>query len=223
LRRLASWVAWFCGAAALGVSAFAVSFYLAMKVEMRSSEVSVPDLVGLRQDQAEQLARPLNLVVDVVDQRNDPTLSSGRILQQEPAAGAAVRRGRKVKVVLSLGGKVLEVPALRGQGARAAEIELGRAGFQLGPETRVFSGDLEPGAILSQVPPPGARRARTRISLLVSEVSLSPGRCDLAGRPRAGGGLARAPGIPPGPVRWVATSERRPERSWAESASPAIP
>jgi len=170
LRRIVVLGGWLGGFLLLGALLFALSFHLATKLEMRSSEVSVPDLTGLSEEQALSRARSSNLLVEVVDHRHDPRMSSGRILQQEPEAGASVRRGRRVKVVMSLGGKVLLVPDLRAQGARAAEIDLRRAGFVLGGEARVASPRAPSGAILAQVPPPGSPSVQsTRVHLLVSE------------------------------------------------------
>ena len=213
-RRLGSWIAWITGGGALAAFVFALSFYLAMKVEMRSSEVSVPDLSGLALEQAAQVTRPLNLVVDVVDQRHDSAVSSGRILQQEPAAGASVRRGRKVKVVLSLGGRVLKVPELRAQGARAAEIQLKREGFALGAEARVWSMEATAGSVLTQVPPPGSPAVLgTRVHLLVS--GGPPARQwvmpDLTGRSRESvEKWIDLCGFRRGSVRLVAASDRGP-------------
>ena len=169
-RRVTGLVSGTSGLVFLGAVAFALSFHLATKLEMRSSEVSVPELTGLSEEQALSVVRPASLVIEVVDRRHDPSVSSGRILQQEPAAGAAVRRGRKVKVVMSLGGGIIMVPDLHAQGARAAEIELRRAGFACGVEARVLSAQAQAGSVLAQVPPPGSPSVLgTRVHLLVSE------------------------------------------------------
>ena len=83
------------------------------------------------------------MVVEVADQRNDPAVPSGRVLAQQPRAGFEVRRGRRLKVVLSLGGRVLEVPDLVGQPSRTVEITLRREGFFPGNEVASFNRALE--------------------------------------------------------------------------------
>jgi serine/threonine-protein kinase len=143
---------WLVGGGGLVVVTFFVSFFVAMRVEMRSSALAVPDLVGLTLEEARALAKT-ELVLEVVDQRNDPRVASGRILEQMPPEGASVRRGRKVKLVLSLGGRVLSVPDLVGQAARAVTIELAQEGFVPGEEARVHSARMEAGRVLAQVPP----------------------------------------------------------------------
>jgi beta-lactam-binding protein with PASTA domain len=156
LKKAGGAAGWIAAAGGVFVVVFTISFYLAMKMEMRSTEAVVPDMVGLTQEEADRLAAPLGLWVEVADQRNDPAVSSGRILAQQPVAGSEVRRGRRVKIVLSLGGKVLEVPDLVGQRARTVEITLRRGGFVPGDEIGVFDPDAELGTVIAQVPSPGS-------------------------------------------------------------------
>ena len=129
LRRSARAAAWVVGGGVLVAGVFGVSFYMAMKLEMQSTEVVVPDLTAMTVENAEGLTHPLGLRLEVVDQRHDPETASGRVLQQEPSAGATVRRGRRVKLVVSLGGRVLTVPDVVGQPSRMVTIALQRQGF----------------------------------------------------------------------------------------------
>jgi beta-lactam-binding protein with PASTA domain len=160
---------WIVVGGGLLVSVFGLSFYLAMRVEMRSTEVKVPELAGMTLEAAHVAAEAVDLVPLVVDQRHDPAVPSGRVLQQEPPDGTSVRRGRKVKLVLSLGGKVLQVPALVGQSSRAVEIELRQGGFVPGFEVRLPSSSVPSGTVLAQVPPRDTPAVpNTRVHRLVS-------------------------------------------------------
>jgi len=175
MNRFASLALWLFGGGALVSFVFGLSFYTAMRVEMSASEVAVPDLAGRSMEAAAEIAAPLDLVLAVVDQRHDPAVASGRILQQTPLAGSPVRRGRKVKLILSLGGKVLVVPDLVGQAARTVAIELRQAGFAPGDEARVPSFGAASGRVLAQVPPPSTPAVpNTRIHRLVSEGATPP-------------------------------------------------
>jgi serine/threonine-protein kinase len=185
--RVAVVLAWVVAGGALVGTVFGVSFFMAMRVEMRSTEVSVPDLAGMTLEAASASVEPVELVLAVAEQRHDPAVPSGRVLQQTPPAGSDVRRGRKIKLVLSLGGKVLEVPDLVGQASRAVEIELRQQEFVPGDQARAFSTYAPSGDVIAQVPPketpavPG-----TRVHRLVSEGSpplvwVMP---DLTGLPR---------------------------------------
>ncbi len=168
-RKLAVVSMWVVLSGGLAAAVFAMSFYVAMRVEMRSTEVKVPDLTGLTLEQASKQVEPLELVLDVVDQRHDPAMASGLVLQQTPPEHASVRRGRKVKLILSLGGKVLQVPDLIGHASRAVEIELRQGGFMPGDEARVHSVDFEVGRVVAQVPPPETPTVpNSRVHRLVS-------------------------------------------------------
>ena len=107
MKKIGSAAAWLIGGGLLVGTIFAVAFFTAMRVEMRSTEIEVPGLSGMTMEQARTAALPLDLVLEVVDQRNDPRVASGRIIEQMPPEGARVRRGRKLKLILSLGGRVL--------------------------------------------------------------------------------------------------------------------
>jgi len=178
---------WLLGGGGLIVFVFGLTFYLAMSAKMRSTEVQVPDLAGLTLDSATEKADPLGLVLSIVDRRNDPAVSSDRILQQVPSAGASVRRGRKIKLVMSLGGRVLRVPDIVGHAARAVEIELRQGGFAPGFEVHVPSSTASAGKVLAQVPPAETPAVpNTRVHRLVSEGPAKPAWVmpDLIGRSR---------------------------------------
>jgi serine/threonine-protein kinase len=169
LKRAAILGSWIAGGGALVVAVFVFAFYTAMRVEMRSTEVVVPELYGMTIEDATATAGPLDLVLQVVDQRNDPRVPSGHVLEQMPRPGDPVRRGRKVKLVLSSGGRVLEVPDLVGQAARAVPIELRRDGFVPGDEARVPSPSVPEGRVMAQVPEAGATAVpSSRVHRLVS-------------------------------------------------------
>jgi beta-lactam-binding protein with PASTA domain len=169
-NRLLSWAVWVVGGGTLVGAVFVASFFLAMRAEMRSSQVDVPDLSGLTLESARQKAESDNLILEVVEQRNDPRVPSGRVIEQVPRPGANVRRGRKMKLILSLGGRVLEVPDLIGHAARAVAIELRQETFTPGGEARVHSHDLEVGKVIAQVPAAGTRVVpNSRVHRLVSD------------------------------------------------------
>jgi serine/threonine-protein kinase len=162
--------AWIVGGGALVGGAFGLSFYLSIQSAAQSSEIEVPDLTGLDLDAASERVKPMELRLQIVDQRNDPATPSGRVLEQMPRAGSSVRRGRKVKLVVSLGGEVLAVPDLIGQASPAVEIELRQQGFVPGDLARVKVARVRTGAVISQVPPPDTPAVpSTRVHRLVSD------------------------------------------------------
>jgi eukaryotic-like serine/threonine-protein kinase len=174
-RRLLGLALWAAAGSAVVGSAFVASFYAAMRFEMRSTQVGVPDLSGLTVEQARARVEATGLLLQVADQRHDRSVPSGGIIEQMPAAGAAVRRGRKVRLVLSLGDQVLKVPELIGHPAREVEIELTRDGFARGDEAHVPSYRVPAGRVLAQVPPPGTTAVPlSRVHCLVSDGPRTP-------------------------------------------------
>jgi serine/threonine-protein kinase len=169
-KRLGLAAAWIGGALGLACAGFGLSFYLSVRSAVLSHEISVPDLVGLDLEAAAREVEPLELRLQVVDQRNDPAVASGRVLEQMPRAGSSVRRGRKVRLVVSLGGEVLAVPDLIGQASRAVEIQLRQDGFVPGEEARVTTRGARAGTVIGQVPPAGSPAVpSSRVHRLVSD------------------------------------------------------
>jgi serine/threonine-protein kinase len=163
----------------------ALSFYIAMKVEMRSTEVTVPDLTGRTSEEAARLAEARSLHIEIVDRRHDPAVGSGKVIQQEPSEGASVRRGRKIRLVVSLGGKVIPIPEIVGHPARQVEIEIRQGGIVPGDEAHVFSRKSPAGVVIAQTPSPGSPAVPgSRVHRLVSDGPETPSWVmpDLTGR-----------------------------------------
>jgi serine/threonine-protein kinase len=146
----------------------------------------VPKLIGLSGDEAADRAKELDLVLDIVQKRHDPEIQSGHILHQDPPPGTAVMRGRKIRLVLSLGGEVLRVPLLLRRAERAAGIELTRGRLAPGEAAEAHLRDFAAGTIAAQVPQAGSPAVPgTRVYRLVSR-GPEPARWvmpDLSGRP----------------------------------------
>lgn len=70
-----------------------------------SSKVVVPKLVGKRFTQAKKAASNFGLELTVRSQVFSNKYAKGKVIEQEPRAGQAVKRGSQVKVVLSKGKK----------------------------------------------------------------------------------------------------------------------
>jgi len=165
--ELAAWLV--VGGALVGL-AFAASFYLSIQSARRSTEVEVPDVLGLDLEEAARRVDPFDLVPQVVSQRHDRAVASGRVLEQIPIPGSSVRRGRKIKLVVSLGSEVLQVPDHVGEAAREAQYELPQEGFAPGDEARVPWTRAAAGTVIGQVPPPDTPAVpNSRVHLLVSD------------------------------------------------------
>lgn len=158
VRRTGVAATWIVVVGSLVVVVGAISFFAVLRIEKRSTQVTVPNVCGATREAAERLAAEGGLVVEVAQERHDAQVQRGCVLQQDPPAGASVRRGRKVRVVLSLGGEVLKVPDLVGRADRLTTIELQRDGFVAGDEAVIAFAQAPAGVVLAQEPPPGSLR-----------------------------------------------------------------
>src|SRR5215831_14368751 len=97
------------------VATYVIFAVAAMRIALKAREVTVPDLTNRTANEAMTTASGLGLTLKVDEMRRlDPKIASGRVVAQEPAAGATARRQRSVKVWLSAGERAATVPDLTG-------------------------------------------------------------------------------------------------------------
>ncbi len=152
--------------AGLGVT-YVVFAAGAMRIALRSQEVSVPDLVGRDVTEATTLLETVGLALRVQQgHRPDATVAAGSIMQQEPPANVTARRQRTVKVWVSAGPQDSIVPALVGQSAELATSRLQGGVLQLGALSEIRSENYPRDAVVAQVP--SADSSAESVSLLVN-------------------------------------------------------
>jgi len=152
--------------AALGAT-FLVSAFVAVRVAVRAREVSVPDLAGRSVNDASARLDDLGLTLRVDDnQRPDPKVPAGRILQQDPPPGGRARRARSIRVWVSAGEVATTVPDLVGQTERTAQMRLQQDGLTLAAVAEIRSHDYAAEAVVAQEPAPTVKG--DRVALLVN-------------------------------------------------------
>jgi serine/threonine-protein kinase len=151
--------------AGIGVaSAFGVIALL-----LQQEEVRVPDLTG--QDIVTTIETLTQLGLQLKVDRREPnaTIAKDSVISQSPAPGSGIKKGRQVKVVVSLGPSELQAPKLAGEHFRKAEVLVRQAGFFPGNLSRVSSETVERDVVIAQSPEPGTPLEKGgRISMLVS-------------------------------------------------------
>jgi len=149
---------------------FVGSAIYSMRLALVGREVTVPDVTGLEPAEASAKLLERRLTLEVEGERYDLRVEAGKILAQDPPAGAETKRDRKVKVITSLGSKVITIPDLRGSAARKAQITLRQQGLKLGNLSYIHSPEVRESQVISQEPLPEADRVRDdRVNLLVSQ------------------------------------------------------
>jgi beta-lactam-binding protein with PASTA domain len=169
-KRVGRALLWTVGGGALFLAVGLAAFCVALQSDHRSDLVDVPDWVGHAREDAVAQAQSLGLAFEVGELRHDSAVAVDRIIQQEPAAGSQVRRGRTIRVVVSLGGETLTVPSLIGQPARQAELELRRVGLTPGWETHIHDDDVPASRVIDEAPAAGVLSVSgERVHRLVSD------------------------------------------------------
>lgn len=162
---------WSAGKLLLLMGALLGTYFLfagvAMRVALRAREVQVPPLAGHPVDEATRVLAELGLTLRIDgNRRTDAAIPQGRIVLQDPPAGAGARQQRRIRVWLSAGPRTTMVPELVGQTERTARIRLEQDGLDVGSLTEIQSPDYPADAVLAQDPLP--RAAAPRVSLLVN-------------------------------------------------------
>ena len=148
--------------------------------------VTVPDLSGLKEAEARHVLDTLGLHFELGGTKASK-LAPDLVLAQNPDAGAVVKHGRRVYLVLSGGVEKAAIPDLQGHSQREAEFILERAGFRLGLVTSDSSSVFPQNVVMSQsISPNTMSIAGTAVSVVVSSGIPVAGEVtvpDLVGRP----------------------------------------
>ena len=136
-----------------------LSAILTMHFAIHGAEVQVPELKGMTTADARSVAAGLGLTFDVDNRYYSADVAAGHILSQSPAAGTVVRREWRVRVAESLGAQRVDVPDTVGTNERVAELELRRAGLEVGEVAHLPTSRAAEGTVLAQDPPPTLRES----------------------------------------------------------------
>lgn len=128
-RRLLKWVL------IAGAGCFVLGYLLVTLLFFpgfgRSPIVTVPDLTGRSRGQAERMLDRLGLEVQRGQPIPNPRMRRGRVLMQTPLPGEEVARGSTVRIVLSDGPEMRQIPSISGLARPDAIGLLQRFGFQV--------------------------------------------------------------------------------------------
>jgi beta-lactam-binding protein with PASTA domain len=155
---------------------FLASAVLSSRVILKGEIVSVPDVSGKTPAEAgRELARKKLSLQEKGVEFSD-RFEQGEIISQDPPAGSKIRVNRFVRVVLSGGSEMVDVPALVGRSMEAASKVLGENGLQRGLVAQIHTPRYAAGRIIAQEPAPGGVKIKraTPIHFLVSQGDLEP-------------------------------------------------
>ena len=147
-------------------------------------EVTVPHFVGRPLSFAQQVASAEGLSLFVADRVYSTTASADTVISQDQPRGKAVKRGRSVGVVVSLGPEVVTVPDVQRRSLIEARLMIEQARLGIGELRETFDDEVKGGFVISQDPQPGARVPRGRgLNLVISKGPAVVEMPPLVGRP----------------------------------------
>ncbi len=131
-------------------------------------DIMVPEVVGLEMQRAEELLSGMGLK-SVVDYIYHEEIMKDYVITQHPPPDTRVKEGREVKLEVSQGIEILEIPELVNIPRREAVILLTRMGLEYSYEEE-HSDTVPPGYITRQDPRPGVKvRKGEEVLLYISK------------------------------------------------------
>jgi len=153
---------------------FFLSAILATRFIQRGDFISVPDLAGQTVSEARAELAGKRLALQERGIEFSDRFEGGRIMLQDPPAGSRIRVNRTIKVMVSGGSEMIEVPQFTGRSLEAAVKILAEIGLQKGLVSQIHTPRYAAGRIIAQEPAPGPPRVRrnSAVDLLVSQGEL---------------------------------------------------
>jgi eukaryotic-like serine/threonine-protein kinase len=134
-----------------------------------STDVTVPTIVGLSQDDAKKAVEGLNLKFTVAEKiTSDKPV--GTVVQCNPDQGTKVKVNSEVRVYISAGNSSSTIPNLVNMDISSAKDVITNSGFIVGDITYAYSDTIPTDSVISQTPPPDSTGdSNTKVNLVVSK------------------------------------------------------
>jgi beta-lactam-binding protein with PASTA domain len=134
-----------------------------------SSQVAVPNVVGLTQAAATTAITDANLTVGGVTTASSTTVPAGSVISQSPIAGTQVATSSAVALVVSSGVAQVAVPNVVGLTQAASTTAITDANLTVGAVTNASSTTVPAGSVISQSPIAGTQVVTgSAVALVVS-------------------------------------------------------
>ena len=150
-RAICIWAASLIGAFVIGYVVATTVFFPA---PIFARATTVPRLVGIPLEEAEQSVRGAGLQVGGVTQEPHARAERGAVIWQDPPTGVAVRQGHAVDLVVSTGPQRVPVPDLVGYDAAIAKRLVTASGLSIGG-TEATQAPAPAGVVINSRPPAG--------------------------------------------------------------------
>jgi serine/threonine-protein kinase len=160
--------------------AFSLAFFVAVAVWFgrsvrdffgpSASDVLLPALAGQTLDDANGECERLHLACSVLTRRPSEQYPKDVVMGQVPAAGARVREGRAVALIVSTGVSIFPMPDLRYESLRTVSLTLSRLHLRLDKTRSVPNDEIPAQHVVAQDPAPlTSVRDGSAVSLTLSK------------------------------------------------------
>ena len=145
-------------------------FFVAQEL-IKVDEIRVPDVTGLSLEEAGKTLEKEGLKVELGDERFHSTIPKNHVIDQNPRPDSIVRKGRVVKLDISMGPRQVEVPNVIGDNIRTARIKIENANLTVDEQIEEVFSDVHPeGRVVGQNPLGGGLQDMgAEVSLVVSK------------------------------------------------------
>lgn len=131
-------------------------------------EFDVPDVKGKTKGDAETTLRNASLV-PVFDYQSDNSIPNDQVISQSPEAGAKVKKGDTVTVILSKGRETVNMPDVWNKPEAEARAEMEAAGITVASTSSDYSDEIPEGNVMGQSIAPGkVVEQGTQVTLTIS-------------------------------------------------------
>lgn len=137
--------------------------------------VEVPSVVNMSYQQAQDAIRAQGLTPDLEAEEFSDSVPAGNVIRQNPEAGAQLKGGGTVRLVVSKGSSKVGVPDLVGQSAGYAESKLREVGLNPDRQPDAYSETVAEGSVISQDPAAGSQVQKgSSVKYVVSKGAAPP-------------------------------------------------
>jgi len=135
-----------------------------------AATVFLPAFVGQTQADARNECRRLQLRCVTVATQPSDRYPKDVVMSQQPDAGARVREGRQISLIVSSGVVIFPMPDVRFETLRNAQLDLSRNKLQLEKTTYVADDNVPRDHVVDQDPPPlSSARQGAKVTLSLSK------------------------------------------------------
>ena len=145
-----------------------VGAYFLFKNLLNVDIISVPNLMGMQEDEAEKELRKLGFIMDVAERVHNKDVPEGEIIRQDPKPDQSNKVTNPVTVFVSKGPRKIPVPPIIGKNYDEVDIILESVGLEEGDVKQEYS-QYPSGIVIDQKIAPGISVDEgTRIDYVIS-------------------------------------------------------